>query len=330
MSEMLRTARLETRPRRLSIRKPSRVEGETPRRPKRARHPDRRLAYLLLGPAVVFAAVVTLPPFLYAVWISLRRWQLTRPDLSHKFVGLDNYRTMLHNAEFHTALVHSIQYTAVSVVISFVLGFGLALLLNRTRGRGFYSTLLLLPMVSTPVVIGLLSRYLYNYDYGFINWLLGAVGLPRVAFLGNPGWALWSVVAVEIWEWTPFIALVLLAGLENLPRSTSEAAAVDRASNWQIFRFVTVPMMKKIILIVILIRTMDAFRSFDLLFMTTQGGPGLASETLSVQAWRQTFFFFNMGLGAAIALFMFYLVIATSWALLKAAGLGSRAEAAEA
>lgn len=298
--------------------------------PGAPRQPDRRLAYGLLAPAVLFAAVVTLPPFVYAVWVSLRRWQLTRPDLSHKFLGLDNYRQVLHNAEFHTALLHSVEYTVVSVVISFLVGFGLALLLNRAPGRGFYSTLLLLPMVSTPVVIGLLYRYLYNYDYGFMNWLLQVVGLPRVAFLGSPGWAMWSIVAVEIWEWTPFITLVLLAGLENLPRSTAEAAAIDRASHWQIFRFVTVPQMKKIILIVILIRTMDAFRSFDLLFMMTQGGPGLASETLSIQAWRQTFFFFNMGIGAAIAIFMFYIVIATSWGLLKAAGLGSRVEAAEA
>jgi multiple sugar transport system permease protein len=299
--------------------------------PTARRHPDRRLSYLLLTPAIVFAVCVTFPPFAYALWISLHRWQLTRPDLSHMLVGLDNYRSVLHNPDFHTALAHSVEYTVTAVAASFFLGLGLALLLSRTKhGRELYTTLLLLPMVSTPIVIGLLYRYLYNYDYGFINWLIGGIGLPRVAFLGSPGWALWSIVLVEIWEWTPFVALVLLAGLDNMPRSTGEAAAVDRASSWQIFRYITIPQMKKVIIIVILIRAMDALRSFDLTYMMTQGGPGLASETLPMQAWRQTFFFFNMGLGAAVAMIMFYLVLTVSWGLLKSAGLGSRVRTAHA
>jgi multiple sugar transport system permease protein len=296
---------------------------------RRRGHPDAMLSYLLLAPTIIFTLVVTMPPFVYAVWISLERWQLTRPDLAREFVGLDNYRQIMHSAEFGTAFWHSILYTFVSVAAAFLIGFGLALLLNATRrGKGFYTTLLLLPMVTTPVVIGLLFKYLYNYDYGIINYALSLLGLDRVAFLGDPGWALWSVIAVETWQWTPFVALVLLAGLEGLPREPFEAASVDGASRLQVFRWVTLPQMKKVILIVVLIRAMDAFRSFDLLFMMTKGGPGTATETLSMQSWRQAFSFFNMGIGAALALFMFYIVLTVTWGFMQAAGIGKRTKAA--
>jgi multiple sugar transport system permease protein len=307
----------------------TRFEAPKRRRFGRRGHPDAKLPYLLLAPTIIFTLVVTMPPFVYAVWISLERWQLTRPDLERKFIGLDNYRQIMHSADFGTAFWHSILYTCVSVLAAFLIGFGLALLLNATRrGRGLYTTLLLLPMVTTPVVIGLLFKYLYNYDYGIINYALSLLGLHRVAFLGDPAWALWSVIAVETWQWTPFVALVLLAGLDGLPRAPFEAASVDGASRLQVFRWVTLPQMKKVILIVVLIRAMDAFRSFDLLFMMTKGGPGNATETLSVESWRQAFSFFNMGIGAALALFMFYIVLTVSWGFMQAAGIGKRTKAA--
>lgn len=292
-------------------------------RPKSPRHPDILLARLLLAPAVVFLLVVTLPPFLYALWVSFTRWHLTTSNAPEAFVGLANYAALLHDPSFYNAITNSLVYTVVAVSISFLIGFGLALLLRREiRGKGAYLTLFLLPMVTTPIVIALDFKYLYNPDYGLINFLLGIVGVPPQAFLGSPETALASIMAIEIWEWTPFMALVLLAGLEALPRRTYEAAEVDGASSIQIFRFVTLPQMRKVILIVLLIRSMDALRSFDLIYMTTRGGPGFATETLSIQAWRQSFSFFDMGLGAAIALMMFYVVLVVSWAFMQAAGIG--------
>ncbi len=283
-----------------------------------------RLGYLLLIPSVVFLLVVTLPPFIYGLWISFLEWPLTNPSIPRTFVGLGNYRGLLHNPVFFTALANTLKFTVISVAVSLLIGFGIALLLNKLgRGKGVYLALLLLPMVTTPVVIALAFRYMYDPSYGVITRLLAAVGIND-ALLASPKLALPSIIAVEIWEWTPFMALVLLAGLESLPPRVYEAAAIDGASRVQIFRRITLPQMRNVILIAVLIRTMDALRSFDLIFMMTRGGPGDATETMAIHAWRESFSFFNMGTGAAMAMMMFYIALTVSWILVKATGAGRR------
>lgn len=279
-----------------------------------------RLPYLMFLPALVFLLIITLPPFLYGLAISFTNWPLTIPSEGQAFVGLSNYRDLLHNPDFFQIVKTTLIYTVSAVGLSFLIGFGIALLLNKPiRGRGLYQTLLLVPMVSTPVVIGLGFKYMYNSQYGIITYLLSLIGLPRVSFLGDPSLALAAVIAVEIWQWTPFVALVLLAGLESQPRQPLEAANVDGASRIQIFRYITLPQMKRVIMVVLLIRTMDALRSFDLIYMMTRGGPGNTTETLIMSAWRQGFSFFNMGIAAAIAMMMLYLVLVSSWTFMHAA-----------
>jgi multiple sugar transport system permease protein len=283
---------------------------------------ESRLGYLLLMPSVLFLLVVTLLPFVYGLWVSFLHWPLTNPSIPRTFVGLQNYRELLHDPSFFTALNNTLYFTGMSVGLSLLIGFSLALLLHHVkRGKGIYLTLLLLPMVSTPVVIALGFRYMYDPSYGVITKLLSLIGFD-LTLLGSPNLALPSVIAVEVWEWTPFMALVLFAGLESLPPRVFEAAAIDGASWIQAFRRITLPQMRNVILIAVLIRTMDAMRSFDLIFMMTKGGPGEATETLAIYSWRESFSFFNMGRGAALAMMMFYITLAVSWILVKASGAG--------
>lgn len=284
--------------------------------------PRDRLPYLLLVPALVFLLGVTMPPFVFGLVASFTRWSLTRPDDGITFVGLHNYASILTDPSFGKILSNTLIYTVGSVAASLLLGLGIALLLNRRmRGKGLYQTLLLIPMVATPMVIALGFRYLYNGDYGVITYLLSLAGGDGSSPLGSPATALLAVMAVEIWQWTPFMALVLLAGLESIPRRPYEAASVDGASAWQTFRFVTLPQLRRVVLVVVLIRSMDAFRSFDLIYMMTKGGPGIETETLIMTDWRQSFAFFNIGIGAALAMIMLYGVLVVSWSFMRAARL---------
>lgn len=286
-----------------------------------AQHQD-YLPTLLLLPALIFLLVVTMPPFIYGIVVSFTRWSLTRPDRPMSFIGLENYRAILHDPSFGTILGNTLIYTIISVGISFLLGFAIALLLNRRlRAKSIYQTLILIPMVTTPMVIALSFRYMYNSEYGILAYFLSLLGLQNISLLGDPRIALFSIVAVEVWEWTPFMILVLLAGLESLPKRPYEAAQIDGASHLQTFRYVTLPQMQRVIIVVLLIRLMDAFRSFDLIYMMTRGGPGISTETLILTTWRQGFAFFDMGKGAALSIFMLYIVLTTSWLFMRAARL---------
>lgn len=294
----------------------SRIQGEAA-----AQRRD-YLPYVLLLPALIFLLVVTMPPFIYGLVVSFTRWSLTRPDRPITFIGLENYRTILHDPSFGTILGNTLVYTIASVGLSFLIGFGIALLLNRKlRAKEIYQTLILIPMVTTPMVIALAFRYMYNSEYGILVYFLSLLGFDNVSLLGEPGTAIFSIVAVEIWEWTPFMILVLLAGLEALPRRPYEAAQMDGASRLQMFRYVTLPQLRRVIIVVLLIRLMDAFRSFDLIYMMTRGGPGISTETLILSTWRQGFAFFDIGKGAAFSIFMLYIVLTISWLFMRAARL---------
>lgn len=281
------------------------------------RSADGALPALLMAPAITFLMLVTLPPFLFAVGASLTNWKLNsgRPV---EFVGLDNYRELLHEPGFAAIVGNTAIYTVTAVGLTFVLGFGIALLLKRvTVGKNLYQTLLLLPMVSTPLVIALVFRYMYNSNYGVITWALSLVGITDISLLGDPATAMGAVLLVEVWQWTPFATLVLLAGLEGVPKRPYEAAAVDGASAWQTFRMVTLPHLKGVIAVVLLIRFMDSFRAFDLVYIMTTGGPGTQTETLILSAWRSSFLYFDLGRGAALSIVMLYVVVVTSWVFMR-------------
>src|SRR5215207_11159353 len=275
---------------------------------------ERKHYLVLLGPTLLVLLALLLYPTGYVLVVSFRDYELTDPAAGSPFVGLENYTTLLTDPTFFTALWKSILFTVGSVALSFVIGLAIALLLSRRdiRGSGFTRTAILIPMILTPMVIGAMFRFMLERDNGIINQFLGLVGIERFPFLADPTWAMISIILVDVWQWTPFAVLVLLAGLESLPEEPFEAARMDGASRWGEFWYITMPLLAPVIAVVLLIRTMDAFREFDKIFIMTGGGPGTATQTLPIFLYRAGFQDFNMGFSAATGVVMLIIVTLVS------------------
>jgi multiple sugar transport system permease protein len=275
---------------------------------------SKRHYLIFLGPTLLILLVMLAFPTGYVLIVSLRDFQLTNPTAGNPFVGLENYRTLLSDPAFFAALWKSVLFTVASVALTFVLGMAIALLLNRRDlwGTGLTRTVILVPLILTPLVIGATYRFMLERDNGIINEILALVGLERIPFLASSAWAMISVILVDAWQWTPFAVLVLLAGLESLPEEPFEAARMDGASRWGEFWYITLPLLAPVIAVVLLIRTMDAFREFDKIFIMTGGGPGTATQTLPIFLYRAGFQDFNMGFSAATGVVMLIIVTLVS------------------
>lgn len=273
---------------------------------------DRGIAPLFVTPALVLLVLVVVGPFFYTIALSFTDFSYALPDHDGNFVGFDNYRRLVRNdpvfwGSFKTTLV----FVVVSVSIEMVLGFLAALILaSQLVRRRFVLTLVLVPMMLAPVAVGLIGKLLLQGEFGMLTYYLRELGLmgEQTAMLGDPKLALVAVVIMDIWQWTPFVTLVLLAGMLSLPRSPFEAAIMDGASRARILWDVTLPMMRPIIALVLLLRSIDAFKEFDKVFILTGGGPGTATELLSIYTWRVNFRDWDLGYGAVCA-FMVYLVV---------------------
>jgi multiple sugar transport system permease protein len=263
----------------------------------------RQLFLILLGaPALLYVLAIAVWPLAQGVDNSFYDYSLLRPAKT-AFIGLDNYRALWTNDEARRSIVVTAIFTASAVAVEFALGLGLALLLWRD---GMFQrvclALLLIPVTVTPIVVGLVFRALLASDYGMLGYYLSAWGLshPR-GLLGDPSTALPTLVAVDAWQWAPFMALILLAGLKSLPTDVLEAAQADGATPFQRFRLIILPMLLPAIFLALVLRTMDAFRVFDIVFATTNGGPADATNVLMIYAVKQGLEFFNIGFAAAIA-----------------------------
>jgi multiple sugar transport system permease protein len=225
---------------------------------------------------------------------------------------LGNFARLLSDQFFLAALGHTLVYAASALSLEFFLGLGLAVLMNnRLRGRGLFRAALLVPMMLPTVVAGVVWRLMLNPNFGAINGTLKGMGLNTAAltWTSSPRLAMLSVVAVDVWQWTPFMFLILLAGLQAIPQEPYEAALIDGSSAWQTFRHVTLPLLKPAILVALLLRTMDLLRVFDQVFILTEGGPGFATETISLYIYRTAFRFSDFGYAAAMS---FVLLIITN------------------
>ena len=268
-------------------------------------------------PAVIVMICLVIFPTLFAFYISLTRWNLTESQVK-TFVGLANYFNMLKETRFWEALGRTIVFMSVSTGMSIVIGMALAIMLNRPLpGKNIFRTLLILPMVVTPVVVGLTWRFMYNPELGMINYFISLLGFEKIAFLGKTQTSLASVIVTDIWQYTPFAFLILLAGLESLPKEPYEAAEMDGASGAQSFRFITLPMMKGPILVAVLFRVMFSFNTFDTIYVMTGGGPGRSSETLTMYAYRLGFEQWHLGESTAVALIMLVMITFLSRIILK-------------
>ena len=226
------------------------------------------------------------------------------------WVGFDNYTTILGSSAVHERALTTLVYVVGAVSLQTLLGFSIAYLISRRRrGRGLLTTLFLVPMMLSPVVVGLFWRFMLDTQFGVVNSLLGSLGLGSVEWLTKQRMALFSVIVVDTWQWTPFVMLIALAGLTAVPRYLYEAAAIDRASEWFRFRHITLPLVWPLLLIAVLFRAIEAFRLFDLVYILTSGGPGVSTETLSFHVYKTAFLGFDTGLASAYGILMVVVVI---------------------
>lgn len=276
---------------------------------------DSDYSFILTGLITLLALVVY--PTIYALQLSLKKWNLTE-STKQKFVGLSNYINILLDERFLNALTRTLIFVLVGAALSLVLGFILALLLNRNfPGKGIIRTCLIVPMIVTPVVVGLAWRFMYNAELGMINYFLELLGFEQFAFLGNMYTALPAIIITDVWQYTSFVMLILLAGLESLSPVPFEAAKIDGANGWQIFRYLTLPLMKGTILVAVLFRIMLSFSAFDTIFVMTGGGPGRASETLMMYVYRLGFEHWHMGKASAVGIIMLFTLIIISKSIIN-------------
>ncbi len=273
---------------------------------------ERLSSYGLLGPAAVFVGSVALMPVLFTIWLGFRR-QLPIFGIS-RFVGLENYGFLMTDPRFWNALAHTAYFVLLSVTLELALGLGIALLLHqRFPGRGVARALVLVPWAVPTVVAARFWEWIYNADYGVLNYLMGA----KINWLGDPRWALHAAIFADVWKTTPFVVLLLLAGLQVIPEDLYRAARIDGANTFQLFRHITLPLLRPVILLVLLFRTMDAARVFDLIFVLTGGGPANQTETLVVYAYKLLYRTLQFGYGSAVVVATFLFIFMLSLAYLR-------------
>jgi multiple sugar transport system permease protein len=270
--------------------------------------------YMFLLPAVFVFAVALLYPVLYGVRLSFFQWSF-RDIYSQvpKFVGFKNFIDEFQNPQFLTSLRVTTVFIFATMVVEVLVGLVLALLTERkTRGLTIFRTIFILPIMIAPVVVGVIWRYLYNANYGMINYFLGLVGIKPLLWLAQPGTALASIIITDVWQWTPFVYLLLLAGLQTVPEENIEAAVVDGASYFQRLIHVVLPIMKPIVGITIVLRLVDAMRGLVVMYIMTFGGPGLSTEVLSLHIYKTAFIAQRLGRAStdAVLLIMYMLLVA--------------------
>ena len=254
---------------------------------------------LLIAPSLLVLLSLSIYPLIYSITISLQAQSAGESRWS-----TENFARLFSDNFFLTALAHTFVYAIAALILELLIGLGLALLMNKQiRARGLFRATLLIPMMLPTVVVGVVWRLMLNPNFGAINGTLKYFGVntESLTWTASPRLAMLSVIAVDVWQWTPFVFLVLLAGLQAIPEEPYEAARIDGSSNWQTFRHITLPLLKPAILIALLLRTMDLLRVFDQIFILTEGGPGFATETISLYIYRTAFRFFNFGYAAAMS-----------------------------
>jgi multiple sugar transport system permease protein len=252
-------------------------------------------------PAVILLGLVTVYPVLSVLYVSFQR-RLLIFDIS-KFIGIENYRFLITDDRFWNAFRNTCYFTSLSVVLELLLGLGIALILNRTfRLKGIVTAMALVPWAIPTVVSARMWEWMYNTDYGILNHVFGV----KINWLGSPAWALNAAVFMDVWKTTPFVVILLLAGLKVIPQDLYHAARIDGAGNWSIFTKITLPLLMPVIVVVLIFRTLDAFRIFDAVYVLTGGGPANTTETLSIYAYKVLFQTLQFGYGSTLSVVVFF------------------------
>ena len=269
--------------------------------------------YMVL-PAVIVLLLLTIYPFIYLIYVSLHIWPIS-PNLPKIFLGFGQFTYLFSNPSFIESMQVTISLTVVGVSLQISLGTLLAILLStKTKFINYFTLPFMIPVFIAPVVVGLIWKFMFNYDLGILNYLLNVIGLESINWLGTTTTAFWSVVLIDTWQWTPFTTLIIKAGLDSVDPTPQEAAYVDGATRFQIFRYVTFPTIAPIFTVALLFRTLDAFKAFDIIYVVTRGGPGGSTYVLGYNIWKTAFYQNQLGLSAAMSVIM--IIIATIFALI--------------
>ncbi len=299
------------------------TDGRLKQRPPPQRHRfleiwnrvDAALPFLFPLPAIAVMLLVIVYPIYYLIDMSFQSFNIM---LETRYIGFRNFERLLSDATFWSALQKTGVLVLLSVVGATVLGVMTALVLQRDyQGVAWLRVLFLLPMFATPVAVGLVWMTMFHPELGVINYLLRSVGLPDSLWLASPATVIPSIALVDIWQRTPLVMLIVLAGLRAMPNEPFEAATIDGANRLQLFRFITLPLLRPALTIAIMFTTIDAIKTFDKIFVMTQGGPARASETLSVYAYLRTFSFMQLGYGSAIIFIFALLTMVLSWLFIR-------------
>ena len=270
---------------------------------------ENRVWKLMMAPAILFMILISVYPMIFNLVNCFRDWNLAKPG-SGKFVGFANFIDVFHNGNLVIAFRNTLVYMVSAVTIEFLLGFAIALLLSNYRGPSRVTrSLMITPTMIAPIVAALMWLFMFNSDYGIIKRILQLCGVMNPpAILASKIWAMPAVILVDVWQWTPFVMLTLYAGITAMPKDEIEAACVDGANGWQRLIHVMLPSLKPVIAVVLLMRGMDAFKSFEAVYMLTKGGPGNATETVSFYGYKVGFSFFEIGKCSAICLMISFVI----------------------
>jgi len=269
--------------------------------------------YAFLAPAVGVFAIALIYPVFYSLRLSFFQFGFTDILKGGTFVGFGNYIKVLQSPQFHTTLKVTGIFISVTLASELLIGLALALLAeHKLKGLRIFRTVFLLPIMVAPVVVGVIWRYLFNPTYGIVNYLLGLLGFENVSWLSQPGTALTAIILTDIWQWTPFVFLLLLAGLQNVPDQVIEASVVDGAGYFQRLFHVKLPLIKTTIALTIVLRLIDALRALVVMFIMTSGGPGMATEVLSLHIYKTAFVAHRLGQASTLAIFLILILLAIS------------------
>jgi multiple sugar transport system permease protein len=277
------------------------------------------LPYGMLVPTLLALVALIISPLIYSLILSFFSWRLTEINTPKTFVGVDNYVLLLNDGAFWNAVGNTLAFVIGTVTIEITLGFAIALLLaNIGAGRRLANSIILLPMIITPVVVALIWRYMYDPQFGIVNYFLSLFGVTQeIGWLGRADLAMPAVMLVDIWEMTPFVVLVLHAGIISLPEDFLDAARVDGASYLQIVRYIIIPFLTPLLLLVATLRTMDTIRVFDIIYVLTKGGPGRATETLAIYTYQVGFTYFRMGYAMALSIVTLLIILVVTMFYLR-------------
>lgn len=268
---------------------------------------ERNAAWLFPLPAVIALFILVGLPMLANFVIALHDWFIGRPP---RLVWLQNFTDVLADRRFYSGIRNTLIFTGVAVPVQLVLGMAIAVLFNRELpAKGLIRTVILLPMVATPVAIALIWSLMFDPSLGVLNWFLESLGLSRSLWVADARLALPSLIMVDVWQWTPMVALILIAALQGVPSEHYEAARIDGAGGWQVFWHITLPAVRGAVVVALILRAVDALKTFDIIYVITGGGPGTATETLNVYAFRSGFEFFRAGYAASLLIFLMFLVL---------------------